>query len=61
MIHKANVRRDMTYTRRQMRSIEEAMRWGDWQTVSDISLELSGIWGTICQEALERHEGVDND
>lgn len=57
MIYKVNVQRDMTYTRQGMRAIDLALKFGNWQRVAEIANELSAIWGTISQEAAERHEG----
>lgn len=61
MIYKAQVRRGATYTRNSMRLIEEAMRWGDWQRVAELSNELSAVWGTIGQDAEHRAHGTEGD
>ena len=57
MITKTYVRNDITYTREGMRAIELALKFGNWQRVAEIANELSATWGTISQEAAERHEG----
>lgn len=57
MIYKVNVQRDMAYTRQGMRAIDLALKFGNWQRVAEIANELSAVWGTISEEAAERHEG----
>lgn len=55
---KTGIRRDMTYTRRAMQQIDQAMRNDDWAAVSEMARELSGIWGTVDNDALDHIEAA---
>lgn len=61
MIYKTNIQTDMSYTRMIFKLIDDAMRHGDWETVAGHAKELSSVWGTIGERAMNRHEGVDRD
>lgn len=46
------MRREMTYTRRAMRHVDDLLKQGQWEDARQIALEISGVWGGIT-EALE--------